>query len=77
MGSFYRCEFEDCPVYDKVVYAEKSFFKRHLALNHSFDDLIHFAYRKGIIADPYHCPPLSFVINKITEQCRVRSLKTQ
>ena len=76
MGSFFSCGIdEDCPWHDKVEYAEESFFKKHLALNHGFDDLIHFACRKGIITDPYRCPSLSFVINKITEQCRVRSFQ--
>ena len=71
MGSFFRCEFEDCPHYKKPVFAEKPFFQRHLVFNHGFENLIQLAYRKGIISDPYRCPSLSFVVNQITELSKV------
>ncbi len=70
-SGFFSCEFEDCPFYNRVMYMEKPFFKRHLVLNHSFDNLLQFAFTKGIISDPYRCPSLQFVINKITEISRV------
>jgi len=70
-SAFFRCEFEDCPFYDQVIYAEKPFFKKHLSLNHGFDALLHLAYKKGIIQDVYRCPSRSFVINKLAEQCKV------
>lgn len=71
MGSFFRCEFEDCPFSARPFFSEKKFFKRHLEFNHGFENLLDLAYRKGIVADPYRCASLSFVINKVAEICRV------
>jgi len=71
-SGFFICEFEDCPFYGRVMYVEKPFFKRHLVLNHGFDNLLRFAFKKGIIEDVYRCPSMSFVINKVAEICQVR-----
>jgi len=68
---FFECKLEDCPFFAKVQYVEKNFFKRHLVLNHGFDNLLQFAFTKGIISDPYRCPSFQFVINKIAEISRV------
>jgi len=68
---FFECKLEGCPFFAKVQYVEKNFFKKHLVLNHGFDNLLQFAFTKGIISDPYRCPSLQFVINKITEISRV------
>ncbi len=72
MGNFYNCEFEDCPFFNKVVYSEKLFFKKHLTLNHGFDALLQLAHKKGIIEDVYRCPSRAFVINALAEQFKVR-----
>ena len=71
-SGFFMCEFEDCSFYGRVMYVEKPFFKRHLASSHGFDNLLHLAFKKGIIEDVYRCPSISFVINKLTDQCQVR-----
>ena len=71
-SGFFICEFEDCPFYGRVMYVEKPFFKRHLVSSHGFDNLLQFAFTKGIISDPYRCPSFQFVINKIAEICQVR-----
>lgn len=73
MGSaFFECQFEDCKLFAKVQYVEKNFFKRHLVVNHGFDNLLQFAFTKGIIEDVYRCPSMSFLINKVAEICQVR-----
>ncbi len=72
MGSaFFECQFEDCKLFAKILYVEKNFFKRHLVVNHGFENLLQFAFTKGIISDPYRCPSFQFVINKIAEISRV------
>ena len=74
MGSFFRCEFEGCPFYEKPQYAEIIFFKKHLVLRHGFDCLLDFAHQKGIIQDPYRCPSLSFLIERIAELSKIEQL---
>lgn len=71
-SGFFSCEFEDCPFYGRVMYVEKAFFKKHLVSSHGFDNLLRLAFKKGIIEDVYRCPPMSFIINKVADQCQVR-----
>jgi len=79
MGSFHKLSgcfvmepFEDCPFFSQVRFTELSFFKKHLALNHDFNDLLRFAFNKGLIQDPIHYHNKIFVINRIAEFCKVK-----
>jgi len=79
MGDFYKLSscyfvdpFEDCPFFDKKEYSEKVFFKKHLALYHDFNDLLKFAFNKGLIQDPIRYHNKIFVINRIAEFCKVK-----
>ena len=65
--------FEDCPFSFKVQFTEIIFFKKHLALNHDFNDLLKFAFNKGLIDDPIRYHSKNFVINRIAEFCKISS----
>lgn len=71
MGSFFRCEFEDCPFSSRSFYSEKKFFKKHLVFNHGFENLLELAYQKGIVADPYRCRSYDFLVNEIVKISKV------
>ena len=73
-SGFFSCEFEDCPFYNRVMYMEKPFFKRHLVSSHGFDNLLYLAFKKGIIEDVYRCPSRSFVINELANRCQVKEV---
>ena len=72
---FFEDPFEDCPFYAKIQYAEKYFFKKHLVLNHDFEDLFQFALDKGLIQDPIRYHNRNFVLNRIVEYCKVGSFR--
>ena len=73
MSSFFIIEpFEDCPHFNKVQFTDPSFFKKHLATNHDFNELLKFAFNKGLIQDPIRYHNKAFVINRIVEFCRIR-----
>ena len=71
-GCFFEDPFEDCPFFGKVQYTEKPFFKKHLALNHDFNELLNFAFNKGLIQDPIRYHNRNFVINRIADFCKVK-----
>lgn len=72
-GCFFLEPFEECPFFAKVQYAEKSFFKKHLVLNHDFNDLVQFAFDKGLIQDPIRYHNRNFVLNQIIKFCKVEN----
>jgi len=71
-GYFFKEPFEKCPFFAKVQYAEKLFFKKHLVLNHDFNDLVQFALNKGLIQDSIRYHNRNFILNQIIEFCKVK-----
>ena len=74
-GCFFKDPFEDCPFFAKVQYSEKSFFKKHLVLNHDFAELFQFALDKGLIQDPIRYHNRNFVLDRIVEFCKVGNFR--
>jgi len=71
-GYFFQGPFESCFCSAKIQYAEKSFIKKHLVLNHDFAELVQFAFDKGLIQDPIRYHNRSFVLNVIIDYCKVK-----
>jgi len=66
------CPFEDCKHFGKIEHVELSRFRRHLAQDHDRNDLIQFAFRKGIIQDTTKYHNHSYIIQKIAEISKVK-----
>lgn len=65
------CPFEDCKHFGKIEYVELKRFRRHLAQDHDRNDLLQFAFQKGIIQDPTKYHNDSYIIQKIAEISKV------
>ncbi len=73
-GCFVIEPFEDCPFFSKVRFTELTFFKKHLVLHHDFNELLKFAFNKGLIQDPIRYHSKNFVIDRIAEFCKVKGI---
>ncbi len=65
------CPFEDCKHYGIIEHVELNRFKRHLAADHDRNDLIQFAFQKGIIQDHTKFHNHSYIIKKIADISKV------
>lgn len=65
------CPFEDCKHFGVIEYVELNRFMRHLAQDYDRNDLIQFAFKKGIIEDPTQYHNHSYIIQKIAQISRV------
>ena len=68
------CPFEDCKHFGKIEYVELSRFRCHLAQDHDRNDLLQFAFQKGIIQDTTKYHNHSYVIQKIAEISKVKGV---
>ena len=70
-SSVFCCKIKDCLFYNKAVYSEKPFFKRHLISKHSFDSLVQIAFENGYIEKVYPYPSKSYILNTLADKFQV------
>lgn len=70
------CPFEDCKHFGKILHVELDRYKKHLRSDHDRNDLLQFAFAKGIVQDSSSYHNFSYIIQKIAEISKVKEAES-